>query len=155
MSIFVECHHDYAAMRALSIPRRLLVHEHCKGNVVNRMRTATTAARGLVDEDPGSENHPADLPRYAIREEAFDLRLRVNTSDARKVLIEVCPMLEAWLLKRARVCGIDPARHGIPSSVRDLRRPARFDRIPGFHRFLADLAATDDGMRTLKKWLTG
>src|SRR6266404_2414241 len=109
MIVLVECYSDTALARTLGVQRRNLLHEFCKGNVMNGLRKATYDAIGLIDADPDSNNPPAELSNYRQTENAHGLRLLVHRQEPQKKVIEVSPRLEDWLVARAGGCGVDPA----------------------------------------------
>jgi hypothetical protein len=153
MIVLVECYSDTALIRALGVQRRNLLHEFCKGNVMNGLRKATSDAAGLIDADPNSQNPPAELANYRQTEDAYGLRLLVHTQEPRKKVIEVSPRLEEWLVGRANACKLDLAQYGLPQTASEMKRIPRYDKKSGFQRFLQDLLKADNGMKTLKTWL--
>jgi hypothetical protein len=153
MIVLVECYSDTALVRALGVQRRNLLHEFCKGNVMNGLRKAASDAVGVIDADPDSQNPPAELLNYREAENGHGLRLLVHAQEPRKKVIEVSPRLEEWLVGRADVCKIDLAQYGLPQTAREIKRIPRYDKKPGFQRFLQDLLGADAGMKTLKTWL--
>jgi len=154
MRVMVECYHDTALVRALGVPMRSLGHEHGKGNVLMALAKWNGAAIGMVDADPGKQNSiPGEMAKYRDRESAHGLTLMGHAADARKFLVVVGPTLEDWRVARAQAAGIRLSDYGLPDSARALHRIPRYDMRPRFHAFLADLAS-DNGMGTLRKWLT-
>jgi hypothetical protein len=153
MIVLVECYSDTALIRALGVQRRNRLHEFCKGNVMNGLRKATSDATGLIDADPNS-SPPAELANYRQIENANGLRLLVHTQEPRKRVIEVGPRLEEWLVERAGTCTLDLAQYGLPQTACEMKRIPRYDTKPGFQRFLQDLLTADEGMKSLKRWLS-
>ena len=152
MRVLVECYPDEALMRALGVPRKRLRHEHCKGDVVNRLRKLPLAI-GMVDEDPGSAQ-PRDLTdSYRQSQAAEGLRLLTRQgSDAQKLIV-VCPRLEDWLIHRADASGIKPEDYGLPGDPRRLHSVPHYEQEDGFQRFLAELIARDETMNLLRQWV--
>jgi len=153
MIVLVECYSDTALIRALGVQRQNLRHEFCKGNVMNGLRKATSDATGLIDADPDNQNPPAELSNYRQTENAHGLRLLIHAQQPRKKVIEVSPRLEEWLVERAGACDLGLAQYGLPQTAREMKRIPRYDKKPGFERFLADLLKKDDGMKAMKRWL--
>ncbi|MDP2989121.1 MAG: hypothetical protein Q8O57_00960 [Kiritimatiellota bacterium] len=154
MKVLVECYHDTALVRSLGVTRQQIGHEHGKGNVLRQLSRWDGVAVGIVDADPGKQDsNPGEMTKYRERQGAHDLRLMEHHDDQRKRLVVIDPTLEDWLLSRAGVCRLRLREYGLPESAHAMHKPPRLDHKPGFHRFLADLAAADDGMKTLKKWL--
>ena len=154
MRVLVECYHDVALVRSLGVPIRRVGHELSKGNVLRTLARSSGRAIGIVDADPGKpHSNPSEMAKYQEDVDERGLRLMKHRDDPHKSLVIIHPRLEEWLLARAEACGIQPAEYGLPPTARDMHRSARCDRKPGFGRFLADLAASDDGLRTLSAWL--
>jgi hypothetical protein len=154
MKVLVECYHDTALVRALGITLRQIGHEHGKGNVLRQLAKQDGAAVGIIDADPGKQNsNPGEFEKYRNEHTAQGLQRLVHRSDQRKILILVNPTLEEWLLSRAKEQHIQPREYGLPEDARSMHKSPRYDQKPGFHRFLQDLAASDDGMKMLRKWL--
>ncbi len=155
MRVMVECYHDTAIVRTLGIPVRQLGHEHGKGNVLRALSKWDGDAIGMVDADPGKLNsNPAEMANYREIQSQCGLTLMKHHADARKALVVLYPVLEEWLLSRSSCCGLRLGDYALPDSARTLHKSPRYDLKPGFLRFLADLAARDDGMKTLRQWLT-
>lgn len=153
MIVLVECYNDTALVRALGVQRRNVRHEFSKGNVLNGLRKVASHAAGLIDADPNSENHPAELSNYRQTENVLGLRLLIHTRESQKKVVEVNPRLEEWLVARAIACNLNLAQqYQLPQTARDIHRIARCDQKPGFQRFLQDLLKVDKGMKTLKSW---
>jgi hypothetical protein len=142
-------------MRALGVSYRQIGHEKGKGDVLRQLAKWDGEAVGVVDADPGKQNsNPRELEKYREKTRAHGLQRLVHHADRRKILIMIDPILEDWLLRRARSQDIPPSRYGLPEDAHSLHRSPRYDLKPGFRRFLQDLAESDDGMITLKEWLT-
>lgn len=154
MRVLVECYHDTALVRSLGMPSRRVGHEHGKGNVLRQLAKWDGDAVGIVDADPDKQNsNPAEMAKYREMDNAYGMKLMVHQGDRRKALIVISPMLEDWLLARARACKISPRDFGLPDEPRMMHKNPRHDRKPAFYRFLGELLKSDDGMKTLKKWL--
>jgi len=152
MKVLVECYPDEALLRALGVPRKRLRHEHCKGDVVNRLRKLPLAI-GMVDEDPASAQ-PRDLTNsYQQSQAANGLRLLTRQGSGAQRLIVVCPRLEDWLIQRAKSSGVKPEDYGLPADPRRLHSVPRYEQRDGFRRFLAELIQRDEGMSFLRRWV--
>ncbi len=151
MKVLVECYADAALLHGLGVPKRRVQHESCKGDVVNRV-IKLGCAIGLVDEDPSSAQ-PRALGNFREVEAAEELRLLTRRDDRNRRLILVCPRLENWLIRRARLCGIRPEDYGLPSDPDRLHSIPRYEQKEGFGRFLAALTERDRGMRLLRQWV--
>ena len=156
MKILVECYHDTAVVRALGIALRQIGHEHGKGNVLRQLAKQDDDAVGIIDADPGKQNsNPREFEKYRNESTTQGLQRFVHQSDQRKILILVNPTVEDWLLSRAREQQIQLRDYGLPEDARSMHKSPRYDQKLGFRRFLEVLADSDDGMKTLKKWLAG
>ena len=153
MIVLVECYHDVALVCALGVPTSALRHERGKGNILNRLRNATDIATGLLDADPGAYP-PAQMQNYREKQNSHGLRLLMHAQDERRRIVEINPRLEEWLVARADASRVKLVEYSLPERAYDIHRSARCDQKPGFSRFLAALLAVDEGMKTLKKWLT-
>lgn len=152
MKVLVECYPDTALVRFLGIPRKQILHERSKGNVINRLRGLPDAV-GIVDEDPASGQH-RDLANYQVVKAAEGLRLLARPGGRGQKLIVLCPRLEEWLMQRAKVCGIDPKDHHLPGTARALHRIPRYDQKDGNRSFIEELTMRDPrGMGLLRQWV--
>jgi len=154
MIVLVECYHDMALARCVGVRKSDLRHEHCKGNILNRLRRAMEPATGLIDADPGGLPL-RELQNYRETNSSAGLRLLLDARDGRRKLIEMHPRLEEWLATRASASHVDLSKYGLPTKGPELHHNPRCDRKPGFSEFLQDLLAADEGMKTLQKWLVG
>ena len=154
MKVLVECYHDTAVVRSLGVPIRQVGHEHGKGNVLRLLGKCDGEALGVVDADPGKQDsNPGAMAEYQQRDSAHGLTLMRYRADPLKSLVVIGPTLEDWFLARAGTCKFQLHNYGLPESAHAMHKSPRYDLKPGFHRLLADLAATDVGMKTLKTWL--
>ena len=151
MKVLVECNADEAVLRALGVSKKQLRHEHCKGEVVKRVRKFDFAT-GLIDEDPSSAQ-PRDLDNYKQLQAAEGLRLLARQGSGGQRLVMICPKLEDWLIERAKSSGIRPEDYGLPSDPDKLHSIPRYEQKEGFCRFLAELKERDSGMHLLRRWI--
>jgi hypothetical protein len=151
MKVAVECYPDEVLLRVLGVPKRQLLHEARKGEVLNWLKK-TPGGIGMVDEDPDSAQ-PRDLSNYQEAEVAEGLRLLIRRGGSGQRLIVICPRLEDWLIQRAAICGVDPKRYHLPSHPSELHNIPRYDQKEGLRRFLAELNDHDNGMRLLRQWI--
>ncbi len=151
MKIAVECYPDEVVLRGLGVPRKQVLHQARKGEVINWLKK-TVGGTGMVDEDPDSDQ-PRDLISYQQAQASEGLLLLVRQGSGNQKLIIVRPRLEDWLIQRARVCGIDPRQYQLPDSARELHGVPRYEQKDGFRRFLAELTGRDKGMSLLRQWI--
>ena len=152
MRIVVECNADEAVLLSLGIPRKQLLHERGKGEVIKRVLKFDSAI-GLIDEDPSSAQ-PRDLNNYKEVHIAEGLRLLVRKNDENKKLIIVCPRLEDWLIERAGLSGIQPEDYSLPADPDRLHSIPRYEQKEGFKHFLIELKKRDKGMNLLHQWVS-
>ena len=151
MKVLVECNADEAVLRALGVSKKQIQHEHCKGEVVKKVRKLDCAA-GLIDEDPASAQ-PRDLDNYKEVQANEGLRRLVRRDNENKRLVIVCPRLEDWLIQRAKSLGIRPKNYGLPNDPNELHSIPRYEQKENFRRFLAELIERDSGMHLLRQWI--
>jgi len=156
MRVFVECFLDSALARFMGFPRRQVGHENCKGNVLRSLAKWDGQAVGIVDADTGKlHSNPAEMAKYCGQGGSHGLKFMKYSTDDRKSLILIDPTLENWLFARANACRLQLRDYGLPESPHAMHDDPHCDGKPGFHRFLGDLLAADDGMKLLHKWLAG
>jgi hypothetical protein len=151
MKVLVECYPDAVLLRALGVSKKQLRHERCKGEVVKRV-LKFDCATGLIDEDPTSAQ-PRELNNCNQVQISEGLCLFARRDDKNKRLIIVCPRLEDWLINRAKSSGILIENYGLPSDPDRLHSIPRYERKPGFLRFLAELKQRDKGLHLLRQWI--
>lgn len=83
----------------------------------------------------------------------FNLNLYQNKNEKNKMIIEINPRLEEWLVERAQKNNFNLSEYGLPESAGGLHRNPRCDKKPKFHVFLAELLKNDRGMKKMKEWL--
>lgn len=121
--IIVECYADLNLVQCLtSLPLEDIDHEARGRSMVCTKLSQTNNSKGLIDEDPGSAQHP--YQREGAQNQDFiqyDIR-RVYYPSQGNNLIILCPKLEDWFLKTAHTCKIDVTRHGFPDDPNKLHR---------------------------------
>lgn len=153
MKVLVECYHDTALVRSLGVRRQQIGHEHGKGNVMLSLAKWNGNAIGIIDADPGKQDStPSEMVKYCTKQSQHGLTLMTHFSNMHKTLVVIDPTLEDWLIARAEASNLRLRDYALPESARAMHKSPRYELKPGFRRLLADLAS-DDGMKTLKKWL--
>ena len=132
MRLFLECRPDETLAMVLGVPRKAIVHSHSKGRVAKSLATHSGVA-GMVDEDFG-EKEPLSFRRYSEVSFTHDVRLRLD-SERKNRLVVVCPRLEPWLMKTAKVANVEMGRFGLPTNLRDLDADINY-RLPSLERLL-------------------
>jgi hypothetical protein len=151
MIFLVEDDPHKALLRFLEIPRKDILHMGSKGNVIKGLKDRP-GATGMVDEDPGYAP-PHELANYPEVPTTEGLRLLTRKGSGRQRLVVLCPRVEDWLIQRARICGVDPKRHHLPSTPKELRDIPHYEQKDGFRRFLDELKDRDRGMSLLRRWV--
>ena len=152
MNVLAECSADEVVLRELGVPRRQLLHFGGKDKLINSLRDRPGVV-GVIDEDPGSTQHPDLKASYRKAESAEGLRLLARQGSGGQRLVIVCPRLEDWLIERAKSSGIRPEDYGLPGDPDRLHSIPRYEQKEGFRRFLGELMDRDKGMRLLKEWV--
>ena len=151
--IYVECKPDATLVRSVTgFPKRRVVHENGKFEVVNRLRKRSDC-RGLVDEDP-TATQPAYIERMSVLEDLPDkgLRLLHDASNNNHVIL-LCPRLEEWVVRVARSASVDLSSYGLPGNPNELHRRINAN-LGKFEGLVEDLKNTDM-FRTLRQLLRG
>ena len=150
--IFVECDADEAVVRILGVPRKQFRHLAGKNKTLQYLRKK---GRGLcvVDEDPQSEQARELTCNYRLSERAGGLQLHVEKSAAEMKVVVVEPMLEAWLLNRARAVEIDSTAYGLADDPKKLHGTPHYEEKPKFRAFIEDLLEKDQAVGQLQSWL--
>ena len=153
--IYVECNADIALVISLTnISRRGIIHEFKgKDEICKRLRNVRES-KGLIDEDPSGPQPP--YVRESTPQGDFarqDIRLLRHSSSG-NYLIVLCPRLEEWILKTAKVSRVDVRKYGFPSDAARFRRTLNI-RLGNFEKLLDDLKDKSNRLKTLKRLLEG
>lgn len=135
MKLFLECLPDETVELALGVPRRTVVHSHSKGRVAKGLE-AHSGVVGMVDEDYG-QNEPASLRKFKGASAAHDLLSKTDPVTKNRLVV-ICPNLEAWLIKTAKVANVDMAQFHLPARPGELHAEINF-RLPNLQRLIAKL----------------
>jgi hypothetical protein len=151
--IAVECYLDTYVVQSLGFSRKSIKHLRGKGKVIKRVREEMTGPIvGLIDEDPGAPQD-GDMKNYVIRESINGLKLFSRRNDETRSLIQIQPMLEEWILHRAKHNGISIKDFGLPDDAQELHKTHIEDR-ENFRRFYNRLLeSNDEEIEKLKEWI--
>lgn len=149
--IAVECYADTRLVLTLGATAASVKHAKGKGQVLDVLR-AGRASVGVVDEDPGSTEHP-EMRKYELAQSVGSLRLLKHRALAGRRVVVICPRLEEWMLLRARTAGVDPGGFGLAADPRKLHGSGRYDRHPRFRSFIERLLAVDPEVKRLREWI--
>jgi hypothetical protein len=151
MTFLVEDAPHKSLLCALGIPRKCILVMGAKGNVIKKLK-GRPGDVGLVDEDPGSiQTQSHELANYQEIERGEGLQLRARRGSGGQRLIVLCPIVESWLMDRARVCGIDPREYHLPGAAKELKDLLHYEEKEWFRRFLDELSDRDVGL--LRRWV--
>jgi len=151
MIFLVEDAPHKSLLRSLGIPRKHILPMGSKGTVIKRLRDRPGDV-GIVDEDPSSiQTQSRELANYQTMESGEGLQLLARRGSGGQRLIVLCPIVENWLIDRARVCGIDPRQYHLPSTAKGLKGLLHYEEKEWFLRFLDDLSDKDIGL--LRQWV--
>jgi len=104
MFIYLECNADEALVMALGVPRKLIKHQSCKGNVCNNLEKSVEDSIGLIDKDPSSKQPTLLNNSRILIKKKFGVELLI-TPNNKKILV-LHPRLEEWFEKAAKDAGI-------------------------------------------------
>ena len=152
MKVLVECDADEVVLRNLGVVKKQLFHFAGRNRVITRLKDMPGAV-GMVDEDPGSTQHPDLKASYRQAKSAKGLLLLTRQGSGGQRLVMICPKLEDWLIARAKSSGIRPEDYGLPSDPDRLHSIPRYEQKQNFLRFLTELKERDRGMHLLRQWI--
>jgi hypothetical protein len=121
--IIVECNADITLVQCLtSTPRQYIIHQiRGKSGVCNQLAERSNS-KGLIDEDPLSVKHPYEKDGLQRQDYSqYDIKHLYYPSENNELIV-LCPKLEDWVLKSARIADIDVTRHGLPDEPNKLHR---------------------------------
>ena len=147
--IFVECKPDEALVCTLGVSRREVIHAGGKSRICKRLEKIT-GAKGLVDEDPYSDQPPY-MQSLKLVAKSNDI-LVLHDPRRSNYLIVLCPRLEEWVLKAARIAGVRPEEYGLPGNGDELHRVINL-RVDKFTLLVSDLRARSGMIRCLERLL--
>ena len=115
MKICHECYADEVLLRTFGFSRKQVDHRGPKYKVVWAVLRLDDRM-GMVDEDPG-QNPSDDLKRFTTVHQEHDIEV-LERDD--KCIVVLCPRLEEWLLRTARLARIDVRKYGLPDDPETL-----------------------------------
>ncbi len=117
----VECDNDELLLLTLGLPRKQLLHQGNREEVVKYiLKHESGRFIGLVDEDPGTVR---SKQRAAFAKGKSHVGLRTEKA-GRRVLTVICPFLEGWLVAAVHACGgrMEKLDKGLSDDPRELHR---------------------------------
>ena len=137
MRLFLECKPDETLAVALGVPQRSVIHSHGKGKVSKSLKK-NSGVTGMVDEDFGSAE-PATLRKFVEVSASHDVTLKVEETQNNRLVV-ICPRLEPWLIKTAKVAGMRMDDFNLSENVQVLDSMINY-RLPNVQRLLNELLA--------------
>jgi len=118
--IFIECVTDKVLVLKL-VSKKCVRCAGGIGEVCNRLKDSENSC-GVVDEDP-TKTRPTymeNLLRNSLISNDHDIKVAYD-GRRNNYLIALCPDLENWLIKTAKIIGIDVKNFGLPDNPKDLK----------------------------------
>ena len=106
----------------------------------------------FIDDDPDSEQ-PKERDNYRVAIQKETLQYCVHSIDSERCLVIISPLLEKWLLIRARKNGINPKSFGLPDNPKELKSIPHLEKNLKFRQFIEDLARKDSEFQLIASWL--
>jgi len=133
--IYVECKPDEVLVKALGIPRRGVIHEHCKGNICNRLLKSRDS-KGLVDDDPRS-GQPSYVRNLKVESQGQNIKLLLDEQRSNHLIV-LCPTLEEFVLKASEEAGVDVKAFGLPDTLEELHKVINI-RLEKFNELIPEI----------------
>jgi len=145
--IYVECKPDFALIKSLGIPKKNIIHAWGKSRVCRSLEKSSNS-KGLIDEDPLSEQPPY-LEKLHLIQERHEIR---TWHDSRRgnCLVVLCPRLEEWILKAAKEAEIDLRRYNLPDDAEKLHKIINIS-INKFEKLIVELKGRSRIVKALEK----
>lgn len=151
MNFLVEDAPHKSLLCSLRISRKCILVMGAKGNVIKKLKDRPGDV-GIVDEDPSSiQTQSHELAKYQVMGSGEGLQLLARRGSGGQRLIVLCPIVEDWLMDRARACAIDPRQYYLPGTAKELKGLLHYEEKDGFLRFLNELSDKDIGL--LRQWV--
>ena len=132
--IYIECKPDRLLVTSLvRVSARQVIHAHNKPTLC-KILTRKTRCDGLVDEDQNSVQPPYHgRVRPGSNYSEYDFKVFHDDANDNRLIV-LCPKLEDWVVKTARLAGVDPGSYGLPKDPDRLHREVnlaldRFDKL--------------------------
>lgn len=148
--IHIECNPDAYLARQIGFTRKNITHHQGKSRVFNALKNNKNHF-ALVDEDPGSIQHPYQAELMLIKDES-GLKLFKDKSGNRVVVIN--PKLEDWIISISRELNINVRSYGLPENPDELHEQIN-QKLNQFEHLLNDLIKRKNSpLKLLQKWLS-
>ena len=105
----------------------------------------------MVDEDPGSAQHPYEKTLVRKEERYGILRYRDEQKDNTVLMLKV--KLEDWIISACKASNLDITKFGFPQRPNDLHDVINY-RLPVFEKLIANLVEMQNpSLIQLKGWI--
>lgn len=147
----LECSNDEAVVRALGVPRKLILHHAGSGSVAKALQNAGKRCIGMVDEDPRG-SVPSYFSTFTELERGDGLVLKEHRKSGHRLVV-VMPDLEPWLLEVSRLSKVPPGDFQLPSLANRLHQIGDAQRVRFGEWIRRMLEERAPGLVRLKHWL--
>ena len=114
--IFVECKPDLMLVQKITgISKKHILHSGNKGEVIKNL-SRSNRSTGLIDEDPG-DSQPKYIASMTLLKDDRHSDLKIYRDSKDNILVVLCPVLEEWILKTARLEKIKMTDHNLPENA--------------------------------------
>lgn len=150
--VVVECDPDEILAMALGIPRKLIAHQSCKGEVCNYVKK-NESPFAIVDQDPGSAQ-PNYMAEFNIKEEHSRVEKRVHPNKPITIFV-LKPRLEEWIIFQCNEVDVIPDKFSFPNDPKAFKKVVN-QKLDALKKLIdALVAANSPGLIYLKKELAG
>ena len=140
--IYVECKPDFLLVKKLGYPKKQIIHAGNISEVWKSLKKNKNCC-GLVDEDPHGTRptYMAELLRSSIISNSNDIKVAYDKR-RNNHLIVLCPRLEEWFQKTAKILNIDLGQYGLPNNPNKLHTIINTS-LDKFERLLDDVLSNN------------
>lgn len=154
--IIPECYIDSCLVEVLLQANRNHVnHQKGNGTVAREMKKSFDGnfCVGIIDEDRKQLKY---LDEFELIKSSCDLKLWKHRNK-NHYMIQVCPVIEEWIIKTCREVSIKLVKYGIPESLLELKKETKSVTSKTDRRFIqlfkALTQSESKGVVQLKEWL--
>ncbi len=149
--IILECKPDEALVRALGVPKKEIIHQSSKGEVINFLRRNSNCF-GIVDEDPGAGIQDY-FKKFSIIKERSDVVFLKEEKQGNHLIV-IRPRLEEWLISQANLVSIKTSDFSLPIKGSQLHKVIN-SKLERVQELVLELESKkSDGILFLKKTIS-
>lgn len=126
---------DETLLRSLGYAKKILKHHQGKPRVIGDIRSKQSQI-AMVDEDPGSAQHPYEKTLLKKEERYGVLRYRDDLKDNTVLMLKI--KLEDWIISACNASDVNVKKFGLPTKPNDLHDVINY-RLQLFERLIANL----------------